>query len=201
MSQYEEVAAPKTMAVALLMRPTFDSPVSDGPDEVLHHATDEQLIAAVRAGERLAREQLYLRHGASVLRLSMRLMRSSSDAEDVMQDTFVTAFEKMGTLRDTSALGGWLLTICVRHAHRRFRRRRIERVLGFKQDVDAGLAAQAAPGLDPERGAELRRLDAALDRLATTDKIVWILHRVEGFTLEETASLCAWASKHSSVGS
>lgn len=159
---------------------------------VMHSAeTDDALVAAIRGGSRSAEEQLYRRHAPSVLRLATRLLRSTDTARDVLQDTFMLAFEELPRLRDGNAIGAWLHTICVRQAHRRFRRRRLLRVLGLDgTNEDATLERQAAPDLDPEERAELRSIDRALDTLPANEKIAWVLRHVEGMSLEEAASAC-----------
>ncbi len=152
---------------------------------------DARLIDAIRGGSRSAEEQLYRRHAPSVLRLATRLLRSTEAARDVLQDTFLLAFEELPRLRDTSALSAWLHTLCVRQAHRRFRRRRLLRAIGLDATTeDATLERQAAPDLDPEERAELRSIDRALDTLPSNEKIAWVLRHVEGMSLEEVAHTC-----------
>lgn len=149
---------------------------------------DERIVQAIREGSRASEEELYRRHAPSVLRLATRLLRSTDDARDALQDTFVTAFEELSRLRDPSAAQAWLHTICVRHVHRRFRRRRLLRALGLdRTEEDAKLESQASPDLGPEARLELRLLDLALDALPAEQMIAWVLRRVEGLTLEEVA--------------
>ncbi len=152
---------------------------------------DERIVLAIREGSRASEEELYRRHAPSVLRLATRLLRSTDDARDVLQDTFVSAFEELSKLRDPCAAQAWLHTICVRHVHRRFRRRKLLRVLGLdRSEEDARLEAQASPGLGPEACLELRLLDLALDVLPAEQKIAWVLRSVEGLSLDEVAHAC-----------
>jgi len=153
--------------------------------------TDVELVAASLRGERAADEQLYRRHVRVVAGVAVRLLGHTADADDVIQDSFVTAFERLRQLRDAATFRPWLVRIAVRHAHRRFRRRRLLRWLGLdRTEVEAGLAQQAAPGLDAEGRTELAHVDRALMRLSATQRLAWILRHVEGYELTAVADAC-----------
>lgn len=152
---------------------------------------DALLVASALAGSRSAEEQLYRRHAPSVLRLATRLLRSSEDAGDVLQDTFVSAFEDLAALREPSAFRAWVHRIAVRLVHRRFRKRRLLRVLGLDRTTEAlSLEDLADPAASPESRIELRWLDAALARIDHRDRIAWMLRNVEGLPLEDAAAAC-----------
>jgi RNA polymerase sigma-70 factor, ECF subfamily len=153
--------------------------------------SDEDLVRRFAAGDAWAREALYRKHFGAVWNTALRLLANRSDAEDVVQDTFLTAFGDMHALRDANALGAWLLRITVHQAHRRFRHRRLLRMLGLDRSFDdATLERLAHEGADPEVCAELSRLDVLLNDLPAAQRIPWILRRVEGHSLEETALAC-----------
>ena len=152
---------------------------------------DAELVARVRAGDRSAEEALYRTHVEAVAALAMRLLGRSGDAEDVVQDVFVTALTRIDQLRDGALFRAWLMRITVHDVHRRFRRRKLVRALGLDRGADdAGLTQLAGPQLDVEQRAELAALDRALSRLPTRERIVWMLRHVEGQELAEIASAC-----------
>ncbi len=166
-------------------------PVDDARQE------DARLVLGVVRRARGADELLYRRHAASVLRLATRLLRSTEDARDVLQDTFLTAFAELATLRDPSAVKAWLHTICVRLVHRRFRKRKLLRLLGLdRTEEDAKLERLASPDLSPEARADLHAVDRALDALPPEEKVAWVLRYVEGLSLDEVAesSECSLAT-------
>jgi RNA polymerase sigma-70 factor (ECF subfamily) len=149
---------------------------------------DARLVAAVKAGTREAEEALYRRHAPGILRLATRLLASRDEAFDVLQDTFVVAFENIGDLREASAFGGWLKRIAVRLVHRRFRRRKLLAIFGLDRgEGDAPLESLADESASPETRAELRWLDDALGRADHAERIAWMLRHVEGLALEEVA--------------
>jgi RNA polymerase sigma-70 factor (ECF subfamily) len=152
--------------------------------------TDEDLVVAVLAGERAAEEALYRRHAPSVLRLTTRLLRSHEDAMDVLQDTFVSAFDGLKSLRAHDAFRSWIHSIAVRLVHRRFRRRRLLGWLGLGGDDEISLESLADESASQEAKMELRWLDAALARIEDRDRVAWMLRNVEGLSLDEIASAC-----------
>jgi RNA polymerase sigma-70 factor (ECF subfamily) len=155
---------------------------------------DALLITAIRDGDRSAEEQLYRRHAGAVLNLAARLLHSREDAMDVLQDAFVTAFEKLDELRDPSAFRPWLLRVAVRLVHRRFRKKKLLGLLGLVSRRGDGegvsLDALADPTVSPEARAELRWLDRKLMAASDQERAAWLLRHVDGFALEEVADAC-----------
>lgn len=154
--------------------------------------TDAELVARARDRDAWAEAAIYQRHAADVANLAARLLGSRSDALDVMQDVFVSALEELHSLRDPSALRPWLRQRTVFQVHRIFRRRRWWRIFGRDHArQDAGLDVLATASVSPDQRVELARISALLATLPARQRIAWVLHRVEGETLPETARLCA----------
>jgi RNA polymerase sigma-70 factor (ECF subfamily) len=152
---------------------------------------DAELVARARGEDRWSREMLYRRHAAPLLGLAARLLANRNEAEDVVQDTFVTAFEHLAALREPAALRGWLAQIAVSFVRRRIRKQRMLRVLGLDRGADdATLDALAAPTVGPDQRTELALMANALRRLRTELRLAWMLRRVEGFELSEVADAC-----------
>lgn len=146
-------------------------------------------VALAMRGDRASQEALFRRHYARVRRRVARLFGPRSEIDDVVQDTFLKAFQELRRLEDPRAFGAWVLTIAVHAAHRRLRRARLLRRLGFVGDSEAGEATARAPshGASPSRLAEARAVYALLDRLPTETRIAFLLRRLEGLTVAEVA--------------
>ena len=154
-------------------------------------ASDAQLVARAIEGDRWGREMLYRRHASYLLAIAARLLGNRNEGEEVVQDTFVTAFEQLATLREPAALRGWLAQIAVSQVRRRMRRGRLMRVLGLDRGADdATLAALASPGIHPDQRAELALIDRAMRGMPANVRIAWMLRMVEGLELAEVASAC-----------
>jgi RNA polymerase sigma-70 factor (ECF subfamily) len=159
--------------------------------KVSEAVSDEELVRRALDGERWGREMLYRRHAGSLLAMTVRLLANRGEAEEVVQDTFVTAFEQLGTLREPGAVRGWLGQIAVNLVRRRFRRGRLMRFLGLDRGADdATLEALADPGVSTDQRAELALIDRLLRGMKPALRLAWMLRRVDGLELGEVASLC-----------
>jgi RNA polymerase sigma-70 factor (ECF subfamily) len=156
--------------------------------------SDATLVVRARAGEAWALEALYRRHVQLVAGTALRLLRHRAEAEDVTQETFLLAFEKLGQLAEPAAFRGWLVRITVSRVHRRFRARRLRALFFVRErdgDDEVGLADDAAQGASPEDRTELALLDRALLRLPLPLRTAWTVRHVLGCSVEETAEACA----------
>lgn len=154
--------------------------------------SDASLVERAKGGDRWAEEVIYRRYVGTVAGLAVRLLRSRAEMEDVVQETFAIALEKLGSLRDGEALRGWLAQIAVGQVRRRFRRRKLLGLLGLdRTEEDAPFESLAAEGLSAEEAAELAAIDALLATLPVEQRIAWVLRHVEGESLEDVARACS----------
>lgn len=160
------------------------------PREAPTPASDASLVLRARGGDREAETELFLRHTPRLVRVVDRMLGDRDETDDVVQDTLETALGKLGSLRGPEAFGGWLLSIAVRHVHRRLRRRRLALAFGFLTSAEGvePLEEQVAPFATAEQRAELALLDRALARLAPAERIAWTLRWIEGLELSEIAT-------------
>jgi len=142
---------------------------------------DRALAEQVLAGDEGAFRDLYRRHTPRLHQLALRLLGGAeADAEDVVQDTWIKAVEKLDTFRWESAFGTWLHAIAVNVAHEMMRRR------GRRQETDLPEHLEPAAAAPPER-LEVMDLERAIAALPDGYRAVLVLHDVEGFTHEEIA--------------
>ena len=146
---------------------------------------EEPLVKRAQGGDMAAFEQLYRDHVGRVFAVCMRLAGDASLAEELAQEAFVRAWQKLGSFRGESAFSSWLYTLAVNTAltERRSRRRRTARVM-----TTDDLAAFDKPGKPPgpERGFDLER---ALAKLPPGARAVLVLHDVEGYKHHEIAEM------------
>ena len=165
-----------------LVRPEAESRAAD---------EDYPLVVRAVAGEVGAQAELFGRHVQRLTSMLTRLLASTTDAEDAAQDAFAIAFGELDKLRDLRAFGGWLWQIAVHQAHRRFRRRRLHRLLGLDRHVpDATLEQLVDPAVLPDARADLGRIDRVLDEMPAKDRTAWMLRYIEGHEMNEVAQMC-----------
>jgi RNA polymerase sigma-70 factor (ECF subfamily) len=149
--------------------------------------TDEDIVARVISGERSMFEALMRRHNARVYRAARAITGNDHEAEDVMQDAYVRAYEHLGEFRGHARFSTWLLRIAVHEALARVRLGRRFDPAGWQPDV----LAMHATTQSPEQLAsdtEIRRvLGTAIDVLPAEFRVVFVLRIVEGMSGAETA--------------
>lgn len=149
---------------------------------------DATLVRRALDGDRWAEEALYRRHVRRVSDVAIRVLGRTHEAEDVVQDTFLKALQKLHTLRDPSLFPRWIMRIAMNMVRGKLRKRRLLRTLGLDRTVDdATLERMASPATPPDVRAELAGIDAVLRDVPSEARVAWMLHVVEGWSLPETA--------------
>jgi RNA polymerase sigma-70 factor (ECF subfamily) len=153
---------------------------------VQSHA-DIALAERCRANAAGAFEELYQAHAPRLFGLICRLV-GRIDAEDLLQETFLSAHRKLGQYRGESSLGTWLFrlatNLCIDHLRSRGNRW-AQLTDGLDDDVD-GRTAGAGPVLGAIDRLDLERAIAALPPGA---RLVFVLHDIEGFDHREIGAL------------
>ena len=152
------------------------------------YAADAVEVTLAASGDAHAFERLYRRHVTRIHNL-VRRMHGPDDADEVTQDVFVRAWEKLGTFRGESTFSTWLhrLAVNVVLTHREARGRRRNR---FSEDEQL-LAGAAARPTTPEVAMDL---EGALARLPDGAREIFVLHDVEGYRHEEIAEMLGLAT-------
>ncbi len=140
-------------------------------------------VALAAAGDQRAFERLYRRHVARVHTLACRLAGAEGDPDELTQDVFVRAWQRLATYRGEAAFGTWLYRLAVNV------------LLNWRRD-EAGRRRRIEPGADAEligaprapEGAALD-LEQAIGRLPVGARQVFVLHDVEGFKHGEIAEM------------
>jgi RNA polymerase sigma-70 factor, ECF subfamily len=158
----------------------LSAPVIGGDDEATRLA-----LARAQAGDAGAFARLYRDHHRKIYALCLRLTADRGAAEELTQDTFVKAWQRLDSFRGEARFSTWLHRIAVNTAisHRR-KRAWLSLRPAFDDEVPADLAPP--PGL-------MRDLDRAIARLPPRARHVFVLIDVEGFSHEEAASTLGMA--------
>jgi RNA polymerase sigma-70 factor (ECF subfamily) len=164
------------------------SKVSDASDEL-------SLVQAAKAGNIDAFEQLVRRYDRNVFRIAQHITQNHEDAEDVVQDAFLKAFQNLKSFQEQSKFYTWLVRIAVNEALMKLRRRRTGKMVSLDEDIqteDDSVPREVADWApNPEQlynQAELHEiLDKTIQGLPPGFRTVFVLRDVEGLSTEETA--------------
>jgi len=139
------------------------------------------LIERALRGDEQALSALYHAHAAYLAGVVYRMLGSDADLDDIVQETFIEGYKQLGALREPAKLRSFLVTIAVRRIHAR---------LSFRYRL-AGVARRlfgTAPRVsDPADAARVHALYEVLATCGARERVAWVLHRVEGYTLPEAA--------------
>lgn len=156
---------------------------------------ERALLARIQAGDKAACAECIEQHSAAVYRLALRLMRNEAEAEDVVQETFVSAFKAIDTFEGHSRLATWLYRIA--HNVALMRLRRVQPVLVAVdepvRDADGHEAPRelfdwcCLPEQDFETAEARAELEGAIAALPESLRSVFVLRELEGLSTEEAA--------------
>jgi RNA polymerase sigma-70 factor (ECF subfamily) len=171
--------------------------------ESLQHAAalaadDAALASRAAQGDQDAFARIMRRYNQRLYRLAVSVMGDASEAEDVLQESYVRAFYAFATYAGAGSLGAWLARIVRNEAIDRVRAREsrrthvaIEAELGGQSGEDETNVTSDPLMIDPQAlaaNAELRRLlEHAIQRLPEQFRTAFVLREVEGLSVEETA--------------
>ncbi|MBI5608859.1 MAG: sigma-70 family RNA polymerase sigma factor [Deltaproteobacteria bacterium] len=157
--------------------------------------SDQELVSAAQAGDRRSLEVLWARHAPRVGRFAMRMCRSATEAEDVVQDTLMAATRTLPGFRGQAQVSTWLYQIARSFCIKKRRRTRsvIHADASFDTDESAevrGLATDDA-GVDQrlDQAQLAQAVEEAMTHLSPMYREVLLLRDVEGLTAPEVADV------------
>ncbi|UYL09037.1 sigma-70 family RNA polymerase sigma factor [Bdellovibrio sp. SKB1291214] len=147
--------------------------------------SDLELVEKVKSGDRRSFSELVKRHQRSVLRLSLRFMKDTDAAEDVTQEAFIKAYEKLNSFEGRASFKSWLFQIAVNTARNKLRE--------FKRDTvdfeDANLAVDAEAENTLVHTAVADILQKEVEKLPMKQKTALVLRVYEDLSFNEIADI------------
>src|SRR5262252_8555415 len=162
--------------------PAIQSP---GTEEI---HPDVELVARAKDGDAAASEQLVRQYERQIFRVAQHITQNREDAEDITQDAFLKAYEKLDQFQGNSKFYTWLVRIAVNESLMRLRRRRTGKMVSIDEDVETDEGSMprdlADWGPDPEQmygQSELAEiLRKTIQGLPPGFRVVFVLRDVEG---------------------
>jgi RNA polymerase sigma-70 factor (ECF subfamily) len=158
--------------------------------------SEKALLDRIRKGDKTACAECIELHSAGIYRLALRLMRNPAEAEDVTQETFLSAFRGIGQFDGRSGLRTWLFRIAYNAALMRLRRKEPESVpVEEAADPEGGAPVPrelfdwcCLPEEEMEKAEVREALNRAINGLPEILRAVFVLREQEGLSTEETAA-------------
>ena len=147
--------------------------------------SDAELYAAAMAGGSEAFAPIVERYADAVFGVALSRLRDFHDAQDVAQQAFVEAFERLGGLRDPARLGAWLRSIAIHRSIDHIRGRR--RTVAVEGDVQP--SKEPTPESRAERSELRERVLAAIGNLSTTLRETTTLFYINGYSVDQVAAM------------
>ena len=180
------------------------APVAGGT--ALAGLPDDELVARARRGDVPAFEELVGRHEEKIYRLAMRFTRNDTDAAEILQETFLSAWRNLDKFEGKAQFASWLYRVAVNAALMLLRSQKRHPQVAVEDvspealgeaaraaGTDGGLGAGADWSRRPDeqfQSEELRhQIQLAVDQLPESHRSVFLMRDVDGLSTEETAEL------------
>lgn len=159
---------------------------------------DHALVHAAQNGDKRAFAQLIEKYEQRVYNLARKMVRDQQDAEDVLQETFISVYRHLGDFQGDAAFATWLYRIATNASLMKLRGRKAPALsLDEPMESDAGDGAMPREiidwGVTPEEAllsTEVRaQMDEAIDTLPESLRAVFVLRDIEGLSVQETSDV------------
>lgn len=178
------------------MTPPASYPSADPAAE----PTDAALLQRASRGDEAALQVLLRRYQAKIYGMSVRMLRNTHDAEEVLQDVALTLFRKAGTFRGEAAVSSWVYRITMNACLMTLRRRPKVPMLPLEEELgpamnDDGMVVEPIadwtqiPRDEASRRELVGRIEAAAARLPPEYRMVFVLRDVEGLSADEACAI------------
>lgn len=166
----------------------------EGPSQA-----ERDLLARAKSGDYQAFEEIVRSNQRRVYAVALGVLKNAAEAEEVAQETFLSAFEHLDTFRGDAQLSSWLYRVATNHALMKLRKKKPDAVGGLEELEPK---AQATTGTDPfsplamwarrpDEAAQQKEISAAvqaaLDTLGPEDRAMLVLRAFEGMSHQEIA--------------
>lgn len=150
---------------------------------------DFELTQRSAKGDMVAFEEIYRRHHRRVYSICLRMLKNTTEAEDLTQDVFIQLHRKIGSFRGDSAFTTWLHRLSVNQVLMHFRKRNVK----FEKTTEEGeTPVEVVDGTHNPRKMQVVdkiALEHAVEQLPNGYRNVFVLHDVEGYEHEEVARI------------
>jgi len=158
--------------------------------------TEKELVKKAKQGDRRALAELVNRYSERIYNLALRMLRRREDAEDVLQETFLTVVEKLHTFDVRSSFFTWIYRIATNACLMRLRKKKVtfQQISDdpeFQESIESRVFIDWSqdPSIQVFNGEVKQKLDEAINSLSDIYRSVFILRDIEELSIKETSAI------------
>ena len=153
----------------------------------------DELLEKCRLGDQRAQIKVYNKYYKAMYNTSLRIIKHSAEAEDIMQESFLSAFSKLDSFKGDSTFGAWLKKIVINKSINAYNKRnKYAEVFyndEFREDLEDDGAGIIPSDNEEDENPKVRKVLNALRSLKENYRIVLTLHIIEGYDYEEICEI------------
>jgi len=154
--------------------------------ENVHKNLHEDLVEKCKQGNQAAHKDLYNLYSGAMFSICYRIANDRDDAQDILQDAFISAFKNIESYRGTASFGAWLKKIVVNKAINHIKRKRLEFVPVEEMSVEV---AEEDVYEDEEIYLNVEMVKGAIQQLPNGYRVVFSLYLLEGYDHKEIGEI------------
>lgn len=155
----------------------------------LTHHNIEQLVALCLTGNQLAQLEIYNRYHKAMYNTSFRIVNNSFEAEDIMQESFLTAFTKLNKLKEISTFSAWLKRIVVNNSIHAFNKNKKNGEVALDDVLYKIEDQQGIDSTTEFTSVKVKQILESLNTLKSNYRIALTLNLIEGYDNEEISQI------------
>lgn len=150
----------------------------------------DELLEKCRRGDERAQMMIYKKYSKAMYNVALRIVKDSAEAEDIMQECFLKAFDKLDSFEGNSTFGAWLKKIVVNQSisvhNKNTRYQEVQYDDQFKHAADdsAGITLE-----EEEQNPKVKMILKTMESLKESYRVALTLHLIEGYDYEEICEI------------
>lgn len=148
----------------------------------------DSLLELCKRGNQLAQLEVYNRYQRAMYNVAVRIVKDTAEAEDVMQESFITAFNKLESFKGTATFGSWLKRIVINNSISQYKKQ--QRFIDVQDEViETTLEESAGVSEDDYKNDKVASILSCMGTLHNSYQQILTLHLIEGYDYEEICEI------------
>jgi len=149
----------------------------------------ESLLVLCNKGNQLAQLEVYNRYQKAMFNVAIRIVKDAAEAEDIMQESFLTAFNKLNTFKGDAPFGSWLKRIVINNSITQYKKS--QRYVSLPEEAIMEEAYEPYDGIseDDYTNTKAAQVIKCMETLHDSYRKVLTLHLIEGYDYEEVCEI------------